>query len=240
MDNPNLQNQAVAQWLAQLNPPADWTPAKPQAWQRLQASQTAFHRRRRNRIAAIGVIGVASATALAFPSTQVLAQRCWDACVAESTRVSSFVLRTLTPADPASRPLAPDFLLQDATGAPVQLSSLKGKVVLLNFWATWCPPCLDEIPWFVDFQRTHRDRGFTAVGISLDEGGWADIKPFLNKHPVNYPILAGNDEITRLYGGVESLPTTFLIDREGRIAFTHVGLVSRQTYAKQIATLLAE
>src|SRR5208282_706006 len=115
------------------------------------------------------------------------------------------------------RKAAPDFSLKDADGKPVKLSDYRGKVVLLDFWATWCGPCKIEIPWFMDFERQFKDRGFAVVGVSMDEDGWAAVKPYLMRVQINYRVLLGNDQVGSLYGGVDSLPTTFLIDRQGNI-----------------------
>jgi peroxiredoxin len=119
---------------------------------------------------------------------------------------------------------APDFALQDANGATVHLSDYKGKVVLLDFWATWCAPCKVEIPWFMEFEQQYKDRGFAVLGVSMDDGGWADVKKYIEKEKINYRILLGNDEVGGKYGGVDSLPTTFLIDRDGRVAAKHEGI----------------
>ncbi|MGH9663240.1 MAG: TlpA disulfide reductase family protein, partial [Bryobacteraceae bacterium] len=128
------------------------------------------------------------------------------------------------------RKSAPDFALKDANGATVHLSDYKGKVVLLNFWATWCGPCRVEIPWFLQFEREYKDRGFAVVGVSMDDDGWESVKPYIAEQKINYRILLGDDSVSNLYGGVDSLPTTFLIDRSGRVAAVHVGLVGRSTY----------
>jgi peroxiredoxin len=133
---------------------------------------------------------------------------------------------------------APNFSLQDSDGRSVQLSDYRGKVVLLNFWATWCGPCKVEIPWFMEFERKHKDRGFAVVGVSMDEDGWQVVKPFASKLGINYRILLGSDSIAQLYGGVDSLPTTFIIDREGRIAAVHIGLVSKSSYEKDLDEIL--
>jgi peroxiredoxin len=141
----------------------------------------------------------------------------------------------------ATRKPAPDFTLKDAGGTSVKLSDLRGKVVLLNFWATWCGPCALEIPWFIEFEQQFKSRGLEVVGVSMDEDGWAAIKPYVAEHKLNYRVLLGNDSVSQLFGGVESLPTTFVIDREGRFAFPpHVGLPGKNEYLSEIQALLDE
>jgi cytochrome c biogenesis protein CcmG/thiol:disulfide interchange protein DsbE len=137
------------------------------------------------------------------------------------------------------RKLAPEFTLQDANGAAVKLADYRGKVVLLNFWATWCGPCQVEIPWFEEFEQQFKSKGFEVVGVSMDEDGWTAIKPFVEQHKVNYRILLGTDSVGQLYGGVDSLPTTFIIDRDGKFAFSpHVGLAGKDEYRNEIESLL--
>jgi cytochrome c biogenesis protein CcmG/thiol:disulfide interchange protein DsbE len=138
----------------------------------------------------------------------------------------------------SDRKLAPDFALQDANGSSVKLSDYRGRVVLLNFWATWCGPCGLEIPWFVEFEQQYKSQGFEVVGVSMDEDGWKAIKPYVTEHKVNYRVLLGSDSVTQLYGGVDSLPTTFVLDRGGKIAFVHVGLAAKEDYLSEIQGLL--
>ncbi len=136
------------------------------------------------------------------------------------------------------RRVAPEFTLKDSQGRPVNLSDFKGKVVLLNFWATWCGPCKIEIPWFIDFEKRYKDKGFAVVGISMDEDGWEAVKPYLEEKKINYRVMIGSDALADLYGGVQSLPTSFMVDQQGRIASVHVGLVSKSTYENEIVHLL--
>jgi peroxiredoxin len=144
------------------------------------------------------------------------------------------------------RKTAPEFALKDVNGTTVKLSDYKGKVVLLNFWATWCGPCKVEIPWFIDFEKTYKDRDFAVLGVSLDEEGWPRVKPYVEEKKMNYRVLLGTDEVSQVYGsidprlsgGVDQLPTTVILDRKGRIASVHIGLVAKATYVSEIQYLL--
>ena len=139
----------------------------------------------------------------------------------------------------AARQTAPEFALKDVNGATVRLSDYRGKVVLLNFWATWCGPCKMEIPWFIEFEQANKDRGFAVIGVSMDDEGWAVVKPFLAEWSINYRTLLGDSIIAELYGGVDALPTSFLIDRDGRVASSHQGLISKTVYKNEIQELLS-
>lgn len=136
------------------------------------------------------------------------------------------------------RKQAPDFSLKDTNGQTVKLSDYKGKVVLLNFWATWCGPCKIEIPWFMEFEQKYKDQGFAVLGVSMDAEGWEVIRPYIERVKVNYRILLGDDVVAGEYGGVEALPTTFLLDRTHRIASVHEGLVGKDRYQNEIQELL--
>ena len=138
----------------------------------------------------------------------------------------------------AQRQAAPKFELKDANGATVTPAEYKGKVVLLNFWATWCVPCKAEIPWFQEFDKKFKDKGFAVLGVSLDEEGWNVVKPYVAERKIGYRMVIGSEEVSTLYGGIDSLPTTFMIDKEGKIAAIHTGLVSKATYQKEIEDLL--
>ena len=120
---------------------------------------------------------------------------------------------------------APGFALKDSAGAEVRLSKLRGHVVLVNFWATHCAPCVQEMPWLAEFHARYARRKFTVVGVSMDES-WGDVRAFLAKKPVPYPVALGSDPVADAYK-VEAMPASFLVDRRGRIVWTHVGLVDR-------------
>ena len=142
--------------------------------------------------------------------------------------------------DDKDRKVAPEFALKDAAGKLVHLSDYKGKVVVVDFWATWCGPCGIEIPWFEDFQRKYKDRGFEVIGVSMDDDGWKAITPFVAQHKINYRVVLGDDKTTDLYGGVEALPTTFVVDRGGRVASVHVGLTDKKEFEDAIEKLLGD
>ena len=197
--------------------------------------------RRRRTWSAIG-LAAAIVLVVTLPPTRVYATRCIDACVAGG----QFVLAKLRPSEEKlsisyqERIAAPDFVLEDSTGRLVRLSDHQGQVVLLNFWATWCNPCRVEVPWFIEFQRTYGHKGFTVIGVSLDEDGWTPILPYIAKQRVNYPIVLGKNDILQAYGGLDTLPTTLIIDRRGRVAATHLGLVSKSVYEQGIEAALDE
>jgi peroxiredoxin len=133
----------------------------------------------------------------------------------------------------------PAFSLKDANGQVVHAADYKGKVVLLDFWATWCGPCKLEIPWFIDFERQFKDQGFAVLGVSMDEDGWTAIKPYVQKMSMNYRVLLGNDDVSTAYGGLDALPTTLLIDRQGKIASVHEGVtMGKEEFKDAIVRLL--
>jgi peroxiredoxin len=134
---------------------------------------------------------------------------------------------------------APNFNLKDASGKDVKLADLKGKVVLVNFWATWCEGCQVEIPWFVEFQKEYASRGLVVVGISMDDDGWKSVKPWIKEKDVNYAIVIGNEGLGKQYGLV-GMPLTALVDREGRIADVHNGIVDKTATEKRIRDLLQQ
>jgi thiol-disulfide isomerase/thioredoxin len=137
------------------------------------------------------------------------------------------------------RKAAPIFTLTDATAAPIALSRYKGRVVLLDFWATWCTGCKVEIPWYVEFQRKYARQGLSSIGAAMDEEGWTVVKPYLRAHPITYPIVLGVPDLVKPYD-ITNLPVTLLIDRQGRIADAHAGMVDKDVWEQEIQLLLKE
>jgi peroxiredoxin len=133
---------------------------------------------------------------------------------------------------------APDFALKDVNGQTVKLSDYRGKVVLLEIRQTRCGPCNIEIPWFQQFERQNKDKGFAVIGVAMDDEGWDVVKPFARERSINYRLVMGSDSVAQQFGGVEALPTTFLIDREGRIASVHIGLSGKRDFEDGIQELL--
>jgi len=149
--------------------------------------------------------------------------------------------------NPAENSLAPDVAFKDLNGRSVPLSDFRGKVVLVNFWATWCGPCRFEIPSLIEFQQTYGDRGFVVLGVATDDEGKSVVEPYVRdeqfevagqKVSINYPILLGNDAIADQFGGIIGIPTTFLISREGKIVKQVIGLVDHDKLEADIKSLL--
>lgn len=212
--------------MVKIHPPREWHPNTARAWANLGEQRILASGRVRRWTWIATTVALASVSLATFPVTR-------EFILASSSEPSISRMNT-----EAGRKLAPDFTLEDSAGRPVRLSEFRGKVVLLNFWATWCARCQTEIPWFVEFQQTNRD--LVVLGVSLDEEGWTAVRPYMREKGVNYRVMLGNDEVVGLYEGLPSLPTTLIIDKSGRIAVMHVGLCSKNDYESEMKALLAE
>ncbi len=133
---------------------------------------------------------------------------------------------------------APELVLKDISGKAVKLSDHKGKVVVLNFWATWCGPCRAEIPAFVRLREQYEDRGLEIIGVSLDEDATDVVSEFATEHNINYPILIGTPEAAKAYGPIDQIPTTFIVGRQGRVLGRHLGMMSFERIESAITPLL--
>ncbi len=135
-------------------------------------------------------------------------------------------------------PIAPNFELEGSDGKTVRLSDFKGKVVILDFWATWCGPCRAEIPSYVDLYEKYNKKGLEIIGVSLDRDGWTPVKPFMESYKINYPIVMGNMQVVQAYGGINSIPTTFIINRKGEVVERKIGARPVEYFEQILANLL--
>jgi thiol-disulfide isomerase/thioredoxin len=224
MDN-NNDNRWVDDHLAKLVPSNDWQPDVERGLARVRTPAEPLGRKW---MWAGAAVLASCAGLMAFPSPRAIAQKCVSACEGLFTNEVSV--------QPVSLTFAPDFRLKDASGAEVRLSDYKDRVVLLNFWATWCPPCRAEMPWFAEFEQKYKDRGFAVIGVTMDSV-WPEEKSQAFLKGINYPLPIGNDDIAKLYG-VTSLPMTLLIDCDNHIKISHTGIVDKRTYENEIVQLL--
>ena len=149
----------------------------------------------------------------------------------------------------ASKPSEPNVTFPELQGGTLALPSLKGKVVLVNFWATWCSPCREEIPWLISFQSQYANQGFTILGVAMDDDGKKVVDPFVEKTEfpldggkeatMNYPIMLGNDALAEKFGGLIGLPTSVLISRDGKMVKRYIGEVEKSELQQDIETQLA-
>lgn len=228
----------VDERLATLTPAKNWQPNAIGGLAVLQAKQSTAARSVRRWTWAVAAVSAVCLSAMAFPASRVLAQRCLNYCSTALRQSAGEPGSVRTNLKPEIGEVAPDFTLADLSGNRVKLSDFREKVILLNFWATWCSGCNVEIPWFIEFQQNYRDRGLVVLGVSLDEEGWKVVKPYVDKKKMNYRVMIGNDQIVALYGGFKSVPTTMVIDRLGRIAAIHVGVPGKNDYQAEIERLV--
>ena len=228
----------LARWidgrLAVLDPPQGWAPTEARglvAFRERRAARPA-HRLRWALVAvAVGTILI---LVVPIPTVRAFAHVCGE-----------FVRRTLSGGDAThaakteQRGLLSDAELRDGNGRVFNLSEYRGKVVLLTYWSTTCGQCQSEMTWFNEFQRTFGDRRFAVVGVAVDPGGADAVSQFLVHRPINYRVVIGDREVARLHAAT-SIPTTFILDRTGRIAVRHVGYCSKREFESDIRTVLAE
>lgn len=131
---------------------------------------------------------------------------------------------------------APDFSLKDLNGKVVKLSDFKNKIVIIDFWATWCGPCRKGIPDLVSLQKTY-GKDVVILGITVDDD-LAEVPPFAQKYNINYPILYADRKVIKDYGGIDAIPTSFIVDKKGNIVDKHVGLIPKSEYEKKIKELM--
>lgn len=257
MDNLNRNREArnrdanAGEWvdreLAALDAYGEWQPDMQRGLALLHQQHAKPAGSRRRWVWAATAALATGVSLMATPATRVFAQRCLAACAIESGWV-----RDLLPVHGAGsnastvylnsqdRRMAPDFHLTDSAGKQISLSQFRGRAVLVNFWATWCAPCRQEIPLLSDFQRDYASRGLVVLGLALDDGGWSVVRPFAEAFKINYPVMIAGSKTTDLFGGLKAVPMTFIIDRQGRIASVHAGLCQKSEYEANINAVLNE
>jgi thiol-disulfide isomerase/thioredoxin len=138
----------------------------------------------------------------------------------------------------AQQKKAPNFKLKTSGGTTYELQKKKGKVIIVNFWATWCGPCIKEIPDFIELHKKYKSKGVEFVGIALDKEGWENVIPFLKENKINYPVVLGDSVLAASYGGIQYIPTTFIVDRNGNIVDEHTGMFSKAALESKIKPYL--
>jgi thiol-disulfide isomerase/thioredoxin len=232
-------DQWVEDRLAKLNPEEDWQPKAATALARFKGREQRTFIERWPRI--LSVAALVAICVLTFPQPRAFAQRiiapCVEACENLVMSPGDFRIERMIWAFHSWLGLTvPDFALTDASGVNFHLSDYAGKVVLLNFWATWCVPCKEEIPWFVEFERAYGDKGLAVIGVSVDEGGWKAVRPFVEAQKINYRVAVGDNDVAQRFG--DSVPFTMLISRDGRPLVKHSGITSKMQYEREIVRAL--
>lgn len=138
----------------------------------------------------------------------------------------------------AAQEKAPNFKAKTSTGATMEMAKLKGKAVVVNFWATWCGPCRQEIPGFIEVYGKYRQKGLEIVGVALDDNGWEAVKPFMEKQKIPYPVVLPDKVLQSGFGEIQSIPATFFINRKGVIVGHHVGYMDKAEFEAKVKGLL--
>lgn len=219
--------------LATLNPSAEWQPNVKEGLEHFKTRRNTGTRRLVTWAAVAFAAAAACICLLIFPTSRTVIHGFWG----RNAHIGMVNVGRVS-ADVKTQS-APDFALKDDTGAVIQMSSYRGKVVLLNFWATWCGACEVEIPWLIEFENEHKNSGLAVVGVSMDADGWKAVEPFLDEKQINYPVVIGNGSIAEAYG-VVNMPMTLIVSRDGKIAAASVGILDKNACEAEIVRLLKE
>lgn len=187
------------------------------------------------------VCGVSSSESASYDSTVAAPS---SPAVSVGTHAEAYVATVGSVSAATGTEHAPDFSWIGPDGKVVTLGSYKGKVVMVNFWATWCPPCRRELPDVVELRTEYKDRGFEVIGVSISERPDAGLSveehvaAFAREKGLNYPLVIGNDQLVGAYGGIESIPTTFIVDREGKVAQVISGMMTADEMRRAVAQVM--
>ncbi len=237
----------VDERLATLTPAKNWQPNPIRGLAVLQAKQSTAARSVRRWTWAVAAVSAVCLSAIAFPASRVLAQRCLNYCSTALRQSAGEPGSVRTNLKPEIGEVAPDFTLTDLSGNPVKLSDFREKVILVNFWATWCQPCKIEIPWLIEFNQKYGPQGLVILGVAMDDEGKKAVEPFVQKQQftvngqpaqMNYPILLGSDKIADKFGGLIGLPTSMLYSRDGKKIKTIIGLINYDDLSKALQSQL--
>lgn len=228
--------------LAALTPDRSWQPAASAHLGSVESRRAAGRNRR---VKWAGAAVAATTICVSLPVTRTFAARCLEACVSATTSVSQ-LWRTDEPEAGAPRAtgtaigdIAPDYAGVDSDGNAQRLSSRRGKLVVLNFWATWCTPCKIETPLLNDLHSRFGSSGVEIIGVSVDDTGWADVSNFVSQQRIGYTVTLADAQTIEAFGGVDQLPMTLVIDKNGRIVAKHVGLLAEGgDFHQQVERLL--
>ena len=144
----------------------------------------------------------------------------------------------MTSASLAQKVQAPNFSLRTSDGKAIELVKFKGKAVVVNFWATWCPPCKREIPDLIELYKKYKKEGLVVIGISIDEEGWEAVKPFIEKTKIPYPVVLADQNVVRDYGNFDGIPATFFIDSNGIIVDRQIGMLTKEIFETEVKAIL--
>jgi peroxiredoxin len=185
--------------------------------------------------AALGAIGL-----LAFPQPRAIAARAAEPYIEAGedlfnpAEIHAHLFQLMWMVHHWMGIVPPNLALTDAQGASFRLSDYHGKIVVLNFWATGCGSCKDEIPWLVEFRRTHSERQFAVIGISLDQDRWKAVRPVVESMKINYRVALGDDPATSAYGGGDALPQTYVLNENGLTIAKHLGAMTKEQFDREI------
>jgi peroxiredoxin len=183
-------------------------------------------------------------TMISSTMVRTMRQRLLLACplvvVVLSLALLSFSLSCSSKKPTTEEATAPEFVLTSLDGQQVRLSQYRGKVVILDFWATWCPPCKLELPHFIELYKEFRQDGLEIIGVSLDRIGQQEVSAFVKEWKIPYTVVMGNGAVVKSYGGIRGIPTTFVIGKDGKIYRKYVGYRKKEVFEKDVLKLLKQ